>query len=360
MTPFSYTQIHRSQFELHGYDNRSLEKIPGLFYLFPYYVFINTSLLGLSVPPYVGSRDMNGRVVSWVLVPLLGFGAVWSGGIKGAIAQESISEKKSGSNVPDLKIQYIGAAEPKIEMLRAADLGAQQVQTAFQDAQWKFYPDGRFAFVPTQPQTPVEQRLFIIGTYKRIGDRLEIQGEQLQRNGAASMSIDGTVQKGEKGVVLDVSYIFSSVNFQQIAKISQELLPDAQSTNLFDLQKILSASKLELGTAQQAQELIDKTRRKIEGIEIGIYDIFLEGETEAQPFDKIPGQIFIVGGGGMTSQDAQDLGMPIENLPPEIFQDLGTISSVSILSSGTFKNGYLSLSSEPSEKPEESLKKQLI
>lgn len=38
---------------------------------------------------------MRGRVVGWMLVPLLGFGVVWSEGIKGAIAQESVSGKKA-------------------------------------------------------------------------------------------------------------------------------------------------------------------------------------------------------------------------------------------------------------------------
>ncbi len=36
---------------------------------------------------------MNVRLLSWVLIPLLGFGAVWIGGMEAAIAQESVSKK---------------------------------------------------------------------------------------------------------------------------------------------------------------------------------------------------------------------------------------------------------------------------
>ena len=37
---------------------------------------------------------MNKHLLSLILIPLLGFGAVWSGGMEGAIGQESVTEKK--------------------------------------------------------------------------------------------------------------------------------------------------------------------------------------------------------------------------------------------------------------------------
>ena len=165
---------------------------------------------------------------------------------EGATAQETINQTKAINDVLDFKAQYVGAAEPRIEMIRAAELGPKQVEIEFHNAQWKFYPDGKFVFIPTQPEIPIKTQVFIVGTYTQVGSHLEIQGEQLQEIGGVSISIDGTIHKENNKLTLSLIYTYSSRNSQKIAKISQLLVPDDRLINQINVQQLIKTSELRL------------------------------------------------------------------------------------------------------------------
>jgi hypothetical protein len=204
-------------------------------------------------------------------------------------------------------LQLVGAAESNIEPLRAAEQGPKLTQTLFQKAEWTFYPDGRFVFLPAQPNVSREQHLFIIGTYTKIGDRLDLQGEQLGDSG--SISIDGTVNREKSDLVLNVTFTISSVNTQQISRVSQRLLPQGQSaSNSVNPNQLITTTKLPLKTPQQAQTLNDPRIRRVEGIALDLYDISLEGTTEAQSFGPISAQLAIEGDTGNVLVQISPLG----------------------------------------------------
>ena len=267
---------------------------------------------------------------------------------RSAIAQGMKGNLKSAKDLVDFRSKYIGVAEPKIEMLRAADLGIQAVQTAFQTAQWQFYPDGRFVFIPSQPKTAIEQRLFIVGTYKKIGDRLEFQGEQLQGYGL-SISVDGTVHQENNKLVLNATYTSSAINLQQIARVSQSLLPNNQSGDLIDPKRLITTSKLDLKTEKQAQSLPDVTLQPIAGIIPGVYDVYLEGKTEFAPFEGIPAQIFVIGLANnfkLSLDEIRAMGLEVEKDRKSMkLLTEGGITEFSISSSDRSRNGSLSLDS---------------
>lgn len=191
-------------------------------------------------------------------------------------------------------LRLTAAGEPQIELLRGIQWGKEQTQRTFQGAGWTFYPDGRFVLTPTQTANSRTKLFPISGTYSKDGNTYEIQGEH--RVSSSSVSVDGTIRIHGDNIVLDVIYTISAP--RQIARISQSLAkqpqtavnePGIENNPVFSLAQPSNETRT---TEAAGGSKIETTQN------LGVFEVSLEGKTEAGSFGPVPGLLYITPGSG--------------------------------------------------------------
>ncbi|MDJ0581548.1 tetratricopeptide repeat protein [Crocosphaera sp.] len=161
-----------------------------------------------------------------------------------------------------------GVKEPQLKSLQGAWWGTEKLTEMFGEANWIFLNDNTFVFVPPE-NAKVRDDLFpLLGTYSQDRNTLKIRGEQTSV-GAAS-SLDGTIQLQGEQAFLDVIYTVTSMDSQNILRVSQSLLKGNQNITY----------KL--------------PENEIEGIKVPAnFKISVQGETNGQSFGKLSGVLKI-------------------------------------------------------------------
>jgi CHAT domain-containing protein len=227
--------------------------------------------------------------------------------------------------------ELIGKDKPEITLLTGLSFGTERIQGIFQGAAWIFYADGTFTF--TYQSAFLSDS--VSGTYKKVGENLEFQGESLPDVDRA-FSIDGKIQINEKSFVLDA--ICTDLGSpQQIVNINQGLTTGklTQTSKLGPLPE----NKLTTEQINKVNSDLTKTlnslginssaiKSEIEGIKTGIFEVSITGKTDKGNFGPLPASIFITSpSAGSKNPLAVSL---IAN--PELFG----------------KNGFINLSSQES------------
>lgn len=164
-------------------------------------------------------------------------------------------------------LQFIGTGEPQIQVLQGTPK-TDLLFRIFQGAKWLFYSDGRFVFVPSENANFRNDLYPITGTYKKVGDTFEFQGEKKSSTGATA-SVDGVIRVNRDKFLLEVTKATDAKIARQIARISQTLSPASQ-------------------VSAQSPKLI-------QGIQVpSSFRISLQGKTEAQAFGPLPATLKIL------------------------------------------------------------------
>ncbi|MDJ0600350.1 MAG: CHAT domain-containing tetratricopeptide repeat protein [Crocosphaera sp.] len=163
---------------------------------------------------------------------------------------------------------FSGIKEPQLKSLQGAWWGTENLTEMFGEANWIFLENNTFVFVPPS-NADVRSDLFpLLGTYSQDNNTLKISGEQASF-GAAS-SLDGIIQLQGEQAFLDVIYAVTSMDSQNIVRVSQSLLKGNQNITY----------------------KLPKT--EVEGIKVpSTFKISLQGETNGQSFGKLSGVLRI-------------------------------------------------------------------
>jgi hypothetical protein len=103
-------------------------------------------------------------------------------------------------------LQFIGTGEPKIQILQGVSRTKLLTQM-LRGGKWLFYPDGKFMYVPS-PNANVRDDLYpITGTYKKVGNSYEFQGERQSSVGTiiSTASVDGVIRIENSKILLEVT-----------------------------------------------------------------------------------------------------------------------------------------------------------
>jgi CHAT domain-containing protein/uncharacterized protein HemY len=176
-----------------------------------------------------------------------------------SLSSQSVAQapRRLETNSP---LQFIGTGEPQIQVLQGTPK-TDLLFRIFQGAKWLFYPDSRFVFVPSENANFRNDLYPITGTYKKVGDTFEFQGEKKSSTGATA-SVDGVIRVDRDKILLEVTQATDAKIARRIARISQTLSPASQ-------------------VSVQSPKLI-------QGIQVpSSFRISLQGKTEAQAFGPL-------------------------------------------------------------------------
>lgn len=244
---------------------------------------------------------------------------------------------------------WVGHSEPSIRVLRSPEIGAQVAVNSFSNAEWTFYEDGRFLVMPaSSPQEPA-QRLYIVGTYQQLPDgSIELQGENLAD--AWRISLDGRLQQDGDSLQLEAFYSFSSINSQQIFQISQTLSDRDSSSTRASQESYSKIIESFTSNAPAVQRVDDSRLKTVQGIIPGKYNVLLTGSTGERSFQDVPAQIFIESGLGLSTEEAEQLGLQVDLLPETFFEAKESeISNVSLLTASGQTLGNFNFSLDSSQ-----------
>src|SRR5579885_1456521 len=122
----------------------------------------------------------------------------------------------------DNACQFTGDGEPQVTIRKGPQQwGITNTQEHFKDAQWTFYADGRFLFMPSALIRLKKDLQPMTGTYSLQGSAIEFTGLQ-QLSPSASTSLDGTIRLQGEQILLHAVYTLTS-HIQLIALIQQQL-----------------------------------------------------------------------------------------------------------------------------------------
>ena len=163
-----------------------------------------------------------------------------------------------------------------VKIFRGGSFGIEYIKETFKTASWTFYTNGKFTFTPLYDNP-------ISGTYEKVGNNLEFQGEHISEYSDA-ISIDGAIMLNKENIVLDAIYA-TNLNSQRIVRISQLLVKDRL------IQKTGQVPRYEKNARTEVKE---KAEKAIEGIKIpSEFSISIEGKTDKGAFGPIGGFIYI-------------------------------------------------------------------
>lgn len=184
--------------------------------------------------------------------------------------------------------------EQDIAVLRGGQWGTSSIEQTLKGATWTFYPDGKFIFMPQQREEGSSLVPFIAGTYTRMNNHFELQGEYL--HSGLSFSIDGQLRIESEVLVLEMLYTHSSQQSQQIAEIRQALTPIAITES--HLPQIENGTPVGLTPSETLESSLILPETNITTVVDGVpvpstFEISLAGTTGTQPFSGLPGKLII-------------------------------------------------------------------